>query len=623
MCGILGAYNSNLTSVSANKFQLALQTLSQRGPDALGHWADNRQSVWLGHTRLAVLDLSACSNQPMLSNCGKLAIVFNGEIYNWREIRLSLERRGEQFYTNSDTEVLLRLYQLDGPKCLQQLRGMFAFGIYNTITGELFCARDPIGKKPFLYSTNEGMFIFASELPAILKLLNNPPCLNHAGLAQYLIPGLRQLPEPQTAYKDIWRLPPGYCLTVQQGKLIKLERYWRPWQEQKLSSATAFKKNIFESVSLRTRADVEVASLLSGGIDSSLVTALAQANSTKALKTFALGLNSKDPDLIFGQRFAEKLGCTHQSLIFSEKDSLDDYEHLLRVFGEPFALLPLVFTYQLSRQIRDHGIKVALTGNGADELLHGYDGQFQRIWLSRFLEAASGSPANLLSRLVALRPDYAWLLEAPGYRKAALYQQRAALSWPVILSAAALDSREMYDQLHQTTRLYTEIATALPTSNLCDELNATALILDNQISLSTSADLAGMAAGVELRSPFMDQKLYEYIFALPLEERAPVFCCAESTRKYLIKQNFSDLLPDWIRNRPKRGFGYEISEAELLLGPWRSRVDDSFSEASSLDGLIELKKLQQIWADFKQQPNATDAQLIAKLFGLQLWAQAI
>src|SRR5690242_2267 len=321
MCGI-GGFVAALKLDRCESVLDAMKTrLRHRGPDGEGVWVSNNGTAGLCHTRLAILDLSSAGAQPMLSHDSECVLSFNGEIYNWRTIRGELMAGGWQFRTQSDSEVLLTAWCAWGEAMLSRLRGMFAFAIYDKKRRELFCARDPIGKKPFVYAAGQNGFAFASEIPAIMPFvaeIGADTSPDHGAIATMLLHNLRHIPDPATAYKGLRRLEAGHAMLVKDGRVQKIWRYWDVAAEiaevGKLARVgkKAVREVLEEAVELRCTADVPVGSLLSGGTDSSAITALAQRRSDAPIHTYAFGLDSDDEDLRRARQMAKLLGTFHR-----------------------------------------------------------------------------------------------------------------------------------------------------------------------------------------------------------------------------------------------------------------------------------------------------------------------
>lgn len=596
--------------------------LRHRGPDGEGTWTSQDGSIGLCHTRLAIVDLSSTANQPIELSDGSLVIVFNGEIYNWQVLRQELVDLGHVFRTRSDTEVVLAGYRQWGEAVLDHLRGMFAFAIWNTQSRELFCARDRVGKKPFVYAEGKGGFAFGSEIPAVLaaaSAIGADTARDHSALATMLLHNLRHIPDPATAYRGLRRLRAGHAMVVREGHIVREWRYWNPQKEagrfEAPVTAERLRQMIEEAVELRRIADVPVGALLSGGVDSTAIVALAQRNMSEPIQTYALGMDQHDEDLRRARVMAEKLGTRHREFYFDAERQWSVFGRLIATYGDPIMLLPLVHTYELCAAIREDGIKVVLSGHGADELFYGYTGMLRTARLS----SAVGL-GERLAPLLKLLPEQA--LPAPlrvlrarrGARKAALYRGYADDTWPDLLSHDALPGLRNYAE--EELALW---GGAAPNAAYIDESSFGGLMVENTHSVTTAGDLPAMMAGVEMRAPFLDQDIVALALATNWRQKIPADGDVRRL-KTILKQAVADLMPDDILYAPKRGFGMGIQEAQLLTGPWRERVEEVFARSDGLGGVFNAVAIRNMWQQAKTgAPVRWDK--IAKLLALEIWSE--
>jgi asparagine synthase (glutamine-hydrolysing) len=571
---------------------------------------------------LSIFDLSPHGRQPMTNEDETLWLSFNGEIYNWRALRADLERRGHRFRSDSDSEVILHLWEEKGEDMLVDLRGMFAFLLYDTRTGRLTAARDRVGKKPLVYAPWDGGVAFASEIPALAPLPSVDRTIDGDAVALYLLDSMRHVPDPWTIYRGIRRLPAGHAMRVENGVVDRIWRYWHPSFDKREPTPLQVADTLDESVALRMEADVEVAALLSGGVDSSAVVQSMVAAGAKDLRTYVLGRDATDDELPRARAMAETLGTRHKEVLFDADGHHDGLEELLARHGEPIALLPLVHTLQLCRAIQADGIKVVVTGHGADELFFGYSSHMQQALLSRlevFVPAPLRFAWRALSRLAQLpeklRLGALVLSAAPGQRRAALLRHSAKSIWATMLGAPRPDA----------LRLVKEWVSHLPVGAqpraYIDEAAVTALLSENAHSVTIAGDLPAMAAGVETRSPFLDQEIVDLALAMPF--RRKVANLRDPSRlKWILKQALRGRVPDSLLFAPKRGFGTNIQESDLLMGPWRTRVDAAFSAFEDLEGLLNADAARELWQTFQKRPTARMAQMVFKLYVIQLWRQS-
>jgi asparagine synthase (glutamine-hydrolysing) len=612
MCGIGGIFLKNKGKITLEYYlQEMFQIHRHRGPDSEGLWISKDQRVGLCHNRLAILDLSAAGDQPMHSTDQRFTIVFNGEIYNYLELQKQLISNGCEFRTHSDTEVLLEAYRHWGEGMLAKLRGMFSFALYDHADGSLFCARDRVGKKPFVYAQTQQGFIFASEIPAVCQVTGVDTTHDLDAIAAMLLHNLRHIPDPHTAYRGIKRLRAGHAMRIRQGVIEKIWRYWTPTPSTQPITSEQLRATLEESIALRMRADVPVGALLSGGVDSSAIVAMMQQHSTKPIHTYALGFDQDDEDLRRARQMARHLGTRHKEYYFDPDEQWQIFNHLIGIYGEPIMLLPLVHTFSLCRAIRDDGIKVVMSGNGADELFYGYTGHIRTLKISRWLDRLSVM-RPLFSLLAGGR--FAVLSAPPGKRKAALYKALANNEWGRLFTKEA--------KRHFTNRAAEEMeywGDLCPSKQFIDESNFVGLMVENPHSVTIAGDLPAMAASIEMRSPFLDQEVVSFALATPVEQKIPS-PHNPAWLKAILRDAVSDLIPQDLLIAPKRGFGMSIQEAMVLNGPWKGHADEMFSSPKDIYGLIELSELRRVWSRYKAG-DGRDVSLIAKALAIQTWAR--
>jgi asparagine synthase (glutamine-hydrolysing) len=609
MCGIGGIYLKPGESLAIREhLDTMLDIQRHRGPDAQGMWLAEDRIIGLCHNRLAILDLTETGNQPMHSVDGRFVIVFNGEIYNHHELRKELEARGGAFKSHTDTEVLVEAYRHWGSDMLHRLRGMFAFAIYDRESRNLFCARDRVGKKPFVYAQTTSAFIFASEIPAVKQVKGVNKDYDHAAIAAMLLHNMRHIPDPHTAYRGIKKLRPGHAMVVRDGQVHRTWRYWIPTPSTDLITPKRLREILEESVSLRMQADVPVGALLSGGVDSSAIVALMQAQSCSPVHTYALGFNSEDEDLHRARLMAKQLGTRHREFYFDPEDQWQIFEKLLGIYGEPIMLLPLIHTYALGRAIQEDGIKVVLTGNGADELFYGYTGHIRTLKVSRWLDRLA--PIRALLRPLR-STSLGWVAAKPGKRKAAWYRSIAKSEWARFLTVDA--------QVHLANVAAEELAywgDLCPSSHFIDESNFVGLLVENAHSVTIAGDLPAMAASVEFRSPFLDQEMVSFALATPADKKIPDLK-NPNWLKAILREAVSDLIPDILLKAPKRGFGMGIQEANVLRGPWCQLATQMLESADDAQGMFNPALIRTEWQRFIA--GNAPANRIAKMLAIQIW----
>ena len=580
MCGIAGRLNFRSgRPVDANVIRGMTELLAHRGPDGQGVMVDG--PVGLGHRRLAIIDLSDAAGQPMRADDAPVWIVFNGEIYNFLDIRRELEGRGVCFRTRSDTEVLLAAYREWGAGCLERLRGMFAFAVWDASKRTLLLARDRIGKKPLCYRVDADGISFASEPKAFLADPAFVPEVDREAMSQYL--SYQYVPAPLTAFRGVNKLPPAHYLIVEDGTL-SVERYWRLryGAKRRISEAEAAEEllaRLRDAVRCRLRSDVPLGAFLSGGLDSSVVVALMAQEGAGAVKTFSIGFEEAEyNELPFARAVANRWGTDHHEFIV-RPDAVDMLPKLAWHYGEPFADSSAVPTFYLAELTRRH-VTVALNGDGGDENFAGYERyvaamateRYRKVprWARRALEAIvrrlpSRGPRSLVDRAKRL-------FEAESEPREQRYARWMMHFQPELktelCTPALLADLERPDALHILLDEYAA-------SDGPDFLDRTLNVDVNRYlpdDLLVKVDIATMAHGLEARSPLLDHPLMEFAASLPAGLKLHGW-----TGKHIFKRAVRGLVPNETIERPKRGFGVPIDHwfrgelktfaSDLLLGP--------------------------------------------------------
>ena len=564
MCGIVGYVNADGSPADRSLLERMNAAIRHRGPDEDGYLVDG--GVALAMQRLAIIDLAG-GQQPIHNADRTKWIVFNGEIYNYRDLRKDLESRGHQLYTNSDTEAILRLYDDYGADCLQHLRGMFAFAIWDSVERSLFIARDRVGKKPLLYSHRpNGDLVFGSEFTALLEHPAVSRDIDHQAIDAYL--SYTCVPAPMTAYKEIRKLEPGNWLRWKGGE-IQIERYWLPDFSNKIdiSEEEAIEETtrlLRESTSLRMISEVPLGAFLSGGVDSSTVVALMAQESSTPVKTFSIGFEEEDySELKYARTVADHVGAEHHEFVV-KPDALEILPTLVEHYGEPYADSSAVPTYYVSRETRKH-VTVALNGDGGDESFAGYE----RYTAMRLAETYHKIPAFLRKPFIefpaSLVPtseikrsrvrDAKRFLQAASMHKVERYfQWNSAFDRT---SKANLYTREFQQSLngHDASEV---LAKWFSKANGSGIIDATMLVdqmtyLPND--LLVKVDIASMANSLEARSPFLDHNVIE--FAAKLPEKLKV---SGADTKSFLKKVAARLVPKDVIYRRKMGFGVPVGK---------------------------------------------------------------
>ncbi len=617
MCGIAGAVSYHLP-LGQDAVAGLVEGIAHRGPDDRGTHVSPDGMCALGHTRLAILDLSPAGHQPMLDADTGSAIVFNGEIYNFAALRKACEADGYRFRSHSDTEVILALYRRHGTACLQFLRGMYAFAIWDPAQRRLFFARDRVGKKPFHYAASEAGFVFSSEIDPLARHPWTDRRLDHRALDYYL--HLQTVPAPHTIYTGIRKLPPAHYGIVESGRLT-IERYWEPDYRDKLSisdddALDAFEEKLTESVRLRMVADVPVGALLSGGVDSSLVVSIMAKQAGLPIRTFSVGFGEPAVDeSAYAQQAAEICGTVHRPLRM-DAPLVDELPTLVRRYGEPYAdysALPSFFVCAGARQ----EVTVVLNGDGGDELLGGYP----RYALSDHAIARASRLQSLLPFPVERQAS--WLLKParfPFRKVRRLLLQYLTLDGASIMMYHGVgtdgERRALLPYDHSETNLKDWRLRWLKdarrnTDNPIDGM----LWIDNHTylpdDLLVKMDIASMHCGLEARSPFLDHELIELCARLPVKQKV-----RGGVGKFLIKKLAERHFPPEFVHRRKMGFGIPLKS--WLHGPLHSLVKDVLLDPSSMAPLRH-DVVGRHFAEFERRTYSMEPLTIWTLLMYGLW----
>ncbi len=553
MCGVAGVLSSeiDLQSASARRTLAAMQAaISHRGPDGQGDYISPSGNAAICHTRLAIIDLSDAGAQPMISSDQRYAITFNGEIYNYQELRTSLEQQGEHFTSDSDTEVLLKLYALEGERCVDRLRGMFAFLIWDEHTQQGFAARDPLGIKPLYYLYTNNALAFASELRCLMQAQLHSNQLSASGLKSYFQTGT--VAEPNTLLDDAQLLPAGHTLSWRANE-IETAPYWQiEFKNQAMQRQQAVeltRKALESSVQAHLVSDVPVGIFLSGGIDSTALVALATKMSTAPVNTYSIAFTS--PEWNEGEvaaRVAEHFGTRHTEFLITPDIAKPLFKEFLNAVDQP--TIDGFNTFCISKLASQAGAKVVLSGVGGDELFAGYK-SFEL--LPKMLK--------LSTKLKWFSPIFNWLNKSLSrWLPSKVVRSLDFLSAPASLSAAYQSLRCIFSQReasalceqYQLRPLEVSSAIAINDSNLLDQISKAELSLYMRNQLLRDSDVMSMACGLELRVPLVDKELFESIAKIPTGLRLRM-------GKKLLVEAVPEL-PDWVINRPKQGFRFPFDE---------------------------------------------------------------
>jgi asparagine synthase (glutamine-hydrolysing) len=636
MCGIAGFLDLERRSGSQELEALGramAATLSHRGPDAHGVWADAEAGVTLGHTRLSIVDLSPAGAQPMVSSCGACVITYNGEIYNAGDLRPELEARGRRFTGHSDTEVLVEAIAEWGLRpAVERLIGMFAFAVWDRRTRTLSLVRDRLGIKPVYFGRQNGRVIFASELKAFEVLPNWRPELDRDALAAYF--RLAYVPSPHSIYRGIGKLAPGHIATVDASGTIDSSAYWSVEKAAERGKQTPFNVSdreavdtleilLGDAVGRRLVADVPLGAFLSGGIDSSTVAAMMRVRSNAPVRTYSIGFREEGFDEAPQARaVAAHLGTEHTELYVSPAEARDVIHDLPTIYDEPFADSSQIPTYLLSKLTREH-VTVALSGDGGDEVFAGYTRH-------RFARLAGGMPAPM-SRALACGLGVAgpalWdrlFGLVPAHRRpklAADKMHKAARLFGASEEAGYLSLVSAWDEPQALVNGGSEprgpISDAALSRALPDPLDRmqyldTVTYLPDDIL--TKVDRASMAVALEVRVPILDHRIVEFSWRLPAR-----FKLRRGKGKWLLRQVLYRHVPKALVERPKSGFAIPLGQ--WLRGPLRAWAEELLSERRLAEGgLLNPAPIRARWIEHLEGTRNWHASLWTVLM-FQAWRE--
>lgn len=624
MCGITGFYSIRLSKDEwkSNLNNMA-QKLSHRGPDHQGIWFDEKQCIGFAHRRLSILDLSKEGEQPMHSKHKRYSIVFNGEIYNYKDLRRELNSE-ISFRGNSDTEVLINAIEVWGlDTTLNKIKGMFAFALWNHVEKNLILARDRLGIKPLFYGWNNGSFVFSSECHAFNSFQNFQSNINLDSIA--LFTKYSYIPYPHSIYHGIYKLPPATYLSIQPkniGTLSEPIAYWSSYDKAYEGFHSPLKTNFQEasqlienklrsSISEHMVSDVPLGTFLSGGIDSTLITTLMQKMCSKKVQTFTIGFNEKGFDeAIHAKKIAQHLGTEHTEIYLQPKEVIDKIPSILNLCDEPFAdssQIPTYFVSQLARQ----QVKVVLSGDGGDELFCGYVRYHwgEKLWaklrnLPLFLK-------KLISEILIRTSSKNWetLLQKCFFflNEAQLSQKFQRLSHIVTSNSSSefyhkLVSHEFFpERVIQQSKYQPGLLDQKElwnvSSNFSEQMMYLDLITYLPNDILTKVDRASMGVSLETRVPFLDHELIELAWKLPLN-----FKKDKSTGKKILKNILYQYIPEEMMERPKMGFGIPIGT--WLRGPLREWAESLInSKTLSEQGIWDTNYIQKKWQSHLKGSN--------------------
>lgn len=605
MCGIAGFTRFFDSTGDLSDLVKMGDRIAHRGPDAHGEYLDD--GIGLCHRRLSIIDLSSAGNQPMFSEDGNLVIVFNGEIYNYLELRKELEKKGYKFKTKTDTEVILALYQFEGPHCLDKLFGMFAIALWDKRKQELFLARDRIGKKPLYYYHNHKQFIFGSEIKSILEVETVPKEIRSDAIYDFFV--YQYVPESKSIFKNIDKLKPGHYLTINKNG-IDIKQYWDvSFKAQSTSGEDEISEGLLDVIDTCTKqrmiSDVPLGAFLSGGVDSSGIVALMANNSQKPVVTCSIGFDSKKYDEIqYAKQVADQYHTVHHELTVKE-NILDNLEYIAGFFDEPFADQSLVPTFFVS-QLAKTKVTVALAGDGGDENFAGYSkysvdkiennlrnkipGCIRENLFPPFVDPLQHSNIRALNRAGTLlnavckspaegfyltntfMTDSMWSRLANDNLKREIDGYHPSIQAMEFYNTADADD-------HLSRVLYTDIKTYLVSDIL------------------VKVDRMSMANSLEVRAPILDHRVVEYAANIPSSLKLK-----QNEKKYILKKTFASLLPSDILYRKKMGFSVPL--AHWLRNELKATAEEKLLKSENgLSNYFKPAEIKNIWLEHQQGVN--------------------
>lgn len=619
MCGIAGWVTSADISEPSHTLQSMITSIQHRGPDGQGQafarTRDGAYSVALGHCRLSIIDLDFGA-QPMVIDQGQFTISFNGEIYNFRELRQELSGLGHQFTTNSDTEVILAAYKQYGNKCVEKFRGMFAFAIWDAVKEELFLARDQFGKKNiYLYDDGHRLF-FASEAKAILEAPIERPRLDQNSVSDYLV--LRYVPGPYTLFDTISKLPPGSHLTWRRGKK-EVVRYFVPEDiaaparlAASADTPAAFMNALDEAVQLRMISDVPIGAFLSGGLDSSAVVALMSRHSTAPVKTFSVGFSEDTySEAGYARQVAKLFKTDHRELVISADDIMTCLPSLVRFRDAPVSESSDIPIFLLARAAAED-VKVVLTGEGADEILAGYPKHRFEKWAALYGRCVPGGVhRGLVSPLIDALPYSFRRVKIAARAFAEPDFARRTDQWFGALTDQTRRSLLRFERDRETNPYPYSADSKQSAVRRLLFFDQTSWLPDN---LLERGDRMTMAASLEARMPFLDTELASFASRMPEEWRL-----RGKVQKRVLRAAMSDILPGNILSRPKVGFRVPINE--WFRGPMKDYIYDHLTSAASQTAVLYDRQVLENILDEHVSGRQNHEKAIWSLLNLELFQQ--
>lgn len=636
MCGIAGVFNHKSPLDAERLARRMIAFLRHRGPDETGIYVDH--NICLGHARLSILGIET-GTQPLCNREKNLWISYNGEAFNYIELKADLLQKGYQFQTDTDTEVVLALYEEYGAKCLEMINGQFAFAIWDTRSELLFLARDRVGIRPLFYSQYDGKFSFASEIKALFADPAMPRELDREALSQIFT--FWTTITPKTAFRGVYELPPGHYMTVSAAGIAEPTAFWSipyvaedaRWQGTYVEAEEELRSLLKDAVRLRLRADVPVGAYLSGGLDSSILTALIAKNFNNKLRTFSLSFQESPFDESeYQNEMVNYLQTDHSEVRVSNQHIRDNFSQVVWQCEKPLLRTGPVPLFSLSKLVRDNNFKVVLTGEGADEIFGGYN-IFKEAKLRNFWARQPDSKWRplLVERL------YPYVFKDP--KRASMFLQQFFAVKAEDLNNPFFTHQVRWKNSSKNTNFFSkqvqsDISNYDPYSPLLDRLPKTFMeqgvfskaqflemdiFLSNYL-LSSQGDRVGMGNSIELRLPFLDPRVIEFAAKLPAHWKIKGM-----NEKYILKQSFKGMVPDDIRTRAKQPYRAPIKESFLTDNSGSFIAQMLSEDVVSKFGYFDAKKVSMLAKRFttesKQAANEVQNMALIGILSTQLLHQ--
>ncbi|MFX0197079.1 MAG: asparagine synthase (glutamine-hydrolyzing) [Candidatus Hodarchaeota archaeon] len=619
MCGITGFWKQSAGEEEELSDQILkmTHTLHHRGPDDCGIWVDPSVGLALGHQRLPIIDLSPKAHQPMISGSGRYVITYNGEVYNFSMLRRELEERGTNFKSATDTEVILEaICQWGLEKAIKKCIGMFAFALWDRKGRILYLIRDRIGIKPLYYGENNEIFFFASELKALRAHCEFKPEIERGAIPLFL--RFNNVPTPYSIYKGIKKLLPGHYLMVRQNRESSIHSYWDvnevvrigvedplPFDEREISNG--LEKLLLDAVRIRMIADVPLGAFLSGGIDSSTVVTLMQAQSRCPVRTYTIGFFEKDfNEAIFSKKVAQHLGTDHTELYVSPEEAREVIPKLPEIYDEPFADYSQIPTYLISKLTRRH-VTVALSGDGGDELFGGYIHYlypppiwnilrclppFCRRFFSGFIRLIPPTKWNALGFMTNPFLPRGWGKLVSGdkiHRFAEIIDSKDFLNFYSMIASHWRFPHKVVQNAQEPSAFFTKENDNLDPLDNYQKMMFADLLTYLPDDILTKVDRASMAVSLEVRVPFLDHRIVEFAWRIPTEMKF-----RNGKWKWILRKVLYRYIPPELIERDKMGFTLPMDM--WLRGPLRDWAEDLLNEDRlGKEGFFSPQIIRDVW----------------------------